>query len=139
MADNYIGRVKLEDNTDSPLTVTTGKRLPGALTATIETSASLSSPVVIPDGWRIDSLGFGLGWLGKVSFQDSIDGGTTWRDLLENGESISETPHELCSVPLTADMSLRVSKSLIRIQSGVMGDITAQDSDQTIDISLISM
>lgn len=139
MADNYIGRVSIDNDPDNPVLVTQGIRLPNALSAIIEADASQSSAVQIPDGWRIDELGFSLGWTGKISFQDSIDDGVTWRDMLENGESIAETPVGLCALPLTADMSLRVSKHLVRFQSGVRGDLVAQTTAQTIDISLVSM
>lgn len=131
--------VRIYANSDSnPLVVLTGYRIPGTLTATIATGENKSSEILIPDGYRIDELFFGTGWVGKISFQSSPEG-TVWSDQLENGASIQESPVEGCSLPLKPDVSLRVSKKYIRLQSGVMGDLVNQTSDQTIKISLISM
>lgn len=119
--------------------VSSGVRLPGELVANIAMDESVSQAITVPDGYRIDSISFGTGWVGKISFQESIDEGTTWKDLTAAGVSIEETPVADCAIPLTADMSLRVSKKLMRIQSGIMGALTTQTSAQIIRLSLISM
>lgn len=124
---------------DEPFVVSTGVRIPGYMEADFLNGASVSTAIEIPDGYRIDELFFGAGWVGKISFQSSPDEGDTWSDQLDNGVSIEETPLPLCSIPLKSDMSLRVSKSYIRFQSGIKGDITNQTSAQTVKISLISM
>lgn len=126
------------NSADSALYVVTGSRLPAYITATIDAGENKSTAVEIPDGYRIDEISFGTGWVGKISFQSSVDG-DVWKDQLEQGVSIEEIPVEGCSIPLSADMSLKVSKRYMRFQSGIMGDLTNQTSDQTIAVSLISM
>lgn len=124
---------------DTPFVVTTAVRLPGYLSAEFLQGASVSDSIEMPDGFRIDELFFDTGWVGKISFQSSPDDGDTWYDQLEGGVSIEETPVPESSVPLTSDMSLRVSKKLVRFQSGIKGDLVVQASAQTVLISLISM
>lgn len=122
-----------------PLQVMSGERLPMELTAHFLETASESDTLTIPDGYRIDELFFEVGWLGLISFQSSPDGGTTWYNQMEAGVSIQETPVVECSIPLKTDMSLRVSKKTIRLQSGIVDAVTPQTSAQDVKISLISM
>lgn len=138
VSEAYPLVMKLPQGVD-PIPVMSGIRLPGELVANIAMGECVSQGIAIPDGYRIDELSFGDDWTGKISFQVSSDDGTTWKDQLAAGVSIEETPVAGCSTPLTADMSLRVSKKLMRLQSGIKGATVNQTAAQIIRISLISM
>lgn len=130
---------------DTPLSVGTGARKPAYATVSIPINTAISSPLEVPDHWRIDQINILASWTtANLALQTSVDNGVTWKYATTYGQLVMLYPVAGYDILLDNDYSQRVSKPLIRFVSVTSTSTTAsvttvnQTTAQTLVLSLIS-
>lgn len=136
-----LGSVPVDEVNRFP--VVTFRRINNWAKASVPVNTNVSSPLMLPDGYRISKLAVLSTWTTADMFvQCSDDNGVTWQYLTQFGDLIKLSPKAGMSIALDTGQSLAVSQKLIRFVSGTNAALAVsavnQTTAQTINISLVS-
>jgi hypothetical protein len=104
------------------VTIASGASLSGA----INLGDKVLSAIIMPASWTAAAL----------TFQASDDGGTTWKDMYDDGgnEISILSANAVAGRRISVDPSAFAGIDLIKVRSGTSGSATAQGADRVITL-----